>query len=119
MSKTVVKLEQDEIQELQEELRLLKLDHNDIKKRIIVAETKLTSIVNKAREHKPKANQRKLTLDDYRSLAGQRVRILSPKTIEEIHGTILKVGSLYVTIILPSGRHLRRIPKNLTLIDHD
>ena len=49
MSKTVVKLEQDEIQELQEELRLLKLDHNDIKKRIIVAETKLTSIANKAR----------------------------------------------------------------------
>ena len=108
----------DEIAELQEELRLLKLDHEAIKGRIGTVEDKLTKIANRTpKSTKDKREEIKVTLEDCRLLSGRRVRILNPKNIEEITGTILKVGTLYVTIVLLNGKHLRRIAKNIRLIE--
>ena len=120
MSRPNIKLETDEIDQLREELRLLKIDHETVKNRIISVENKINNIANrKAKSTKTTPRDGRVTLEDCRLLAGKKVKILNPKNIEEINSTILKVGTLYVTIVLPNGKHLRRIAKNIRIIEDD
>ena len=120
MSKTPrVKSIKSEISDLQEELRLLKLENATIRGRINAAENRLKEISTKRSHAKPVQLERKVTLEEFRSLTGSKVRVVNPKTIKDITGTILKVGTLYVTIILPKGKRLRRIVSNLRLIQDE
>ena len=60
-----------------------------------------------------------LTLDQYRSEVGSRVRVLNPSKQDEVIGTVCSVGKLYVTVLFPQGTKRNRIPKNLRLIKHE
>ena len=110
---------QTEIVNLQRELRQLKIESAAIIGRIETAESKLTKIVARAQQTDRTQLERKATLEEYRSLAGSKVRVVNPKSLEEITGTVLKVGSLYVSIILPNGKRLRRIANSLRLIQDE
>ena len=105
--------------QLERELRLLRIEATSIANRLTSAEQELKKITSQSTRKALEPKERKVSLEDYRSLTGKKVRVVNPKTIEEITGTVLKVGTLYVTIVLPNGRHLRRIANNLRLIDHD
>ena len=109
---------QTEINNLRRELRQLKIESANVTGRIEAAESKLTKIAAKANQTNQIQPERKATLEEYRLLTGRKVRVVNPKSLQELTGTVLKVGSLYVTIILPNGKRLRRIANNLRLI-HD
>ena len=110
---------EEQVYELQEELRLLKIETSTINSRISRAETKLKNLQSKKPRSSPSQTEREVSLEAYRTLTGSRVRVVNPKTIEEITGTILKVGTLFVTIVLPNGKRLRRIASNLRLINDE
>ena len=113
------------IEDLSEELDQLQLEHSEIGNRIRVVSQKLKKLTNKTikttiQTRRPtERTERKLTLEEYRVSVGKQVRIINPKHIRECFGTIIKVGSLYVTVELPNGEHKRRIASNLRLIQHE
>jgi hypothetical protein len=94
--------------ELQDRLRILRLETNAIIEQIEIKEGRL-----QARRHQRRQSPIFIT--------GQRVRILNPsktRVLDSI-GTILKVTNFYVHIITDRGKEIHRIPKNVEHLRED
>ena len=98
----------DRIEELTEELKNLSIEHTTVGAKISKVAQELHRLYQLSSNSKPKQEkrarrkERKITIEECRNSVGRRVRITNPKVLEECFGTILKVGTLYVTIQLPN-----------------
>ena len=111
MSKSTKDL--NEISEICVELENLRLEQVSLNNRI----TSLEGRLREWRKGKTLNKRSKLTLEEYRSKIGKTVKIVNPKPNEPSVGSVIKVGSLYITVELPNGTRRRRIASNLLLLE--
>ena len=113
------------IEDLSEELDQLQLEHSQVGNKIRIVSQKLKRLTNRNTKNEfhtsktARRTEKKISLEECKLLVGKRVRIVNPKHISECFGTIIKVGSLYVTVELPNGEHKKRIASNIRLIQHE
>ena len=101
------------------------LTQTEINNKVLLISQELSKVSKTVINTKPRATktnkriERKVSLKECRILVGKSVWIVNPKNLQECFGTIIKVGTLYVTIQLPNSEHRRRISSNIQLIEDE
>ena len=111
------------ISEIEEIIENLQLEHKTLGNQLEGLKVEIKEVARDCEDLKTKKGQTpnereiKLTLEGFRRHIGRKAKILNPKKGESNFGVITKVGSLYISIELPSGQRRKRVASNVRLIE--